>query len=105
MSDLQKVFDDMHERFNAEAAFGVHAVLQFEISEGEVWVVTVQDEQCTVSEGQTEDPTVTLKLDTETLKEVLSGETDGMQAFMAGRIQAEGDIILATRLAEIFPIA
>lgn len=105
MSDLQKIFEDMQGRFNAEAAFGVHAVLQFEISEGESWVVTVEGEQCSVSEGHTADPAVTLKLDTETLEEVLSGETDGMQAFMAGRIQAEGDIILATRLAEIFPIA
>ncbi|MGI1669850.1 MAG: SCP2 sterol-binding domain-containing protein [Neptuniibacter sp.] len=105
MSDLQKIFEDMQGRFNAEAAFGVHAVLQFEISEGDAWVVTVQDEHCTVAEGHTEDPAVTLKLDTETLEEVLSGETDGMQAFISGRIQAEGDIILATRLAEIFPIA
>ncbi|MGH1461804.1 MAG: SCP2 sterol-binding domain-containing protein [Neptuniibacter sp.] len=105
MSDLQKIFEDMQGRFNAEAAFGVHAVLQFEISEGEAWVVSVMDEKCTVYEGQAEDPAATLKLDTETLKEVLSGETDGMQAFISGRIQAEGDIILATRLAEIFPIA
>jgi len=41
----------------------------------------------------------------DTLEEVMSGETDGMQAFMTGRIRADGDIMLATRLTSIFPVA
>ena len=37
--------------------------------------------------------------------EILSGATDGMQAFMSGQLQATGDLMLATRLQELFPIA
>ena len=44
-------------------------------------------------------------MDAETLAEVMSGETDGMQAFMAGRIKATGNMMLATQLATIFPVA
>ena len=34
---------------------------------------------------------------------VISGETDGMQAFMAGKLRAEGDMMLALKLSELFP--
>jgi len=33
----------------------------------------------------------------------MDGSTDGMQAFMAGQLRAEGDMMLATKLGEIFP--
>ena len=49
-----------------------------------------------------DDPSVTLSMDAETLQEVMSGETDGMQAFMAGQLRAEGDMMLATKLGELF---
>ena len=54
-------------------------------------------------EGAQSDPNVTLSMDLETLAGVMSGEIDGMQAFMSGDIQATGDIMLATRLADLFP--
>lgn len=105
MTDLNATFSDMQSRFNADAAAGVDAVFQYEISDGGEWFITVQGGECSVAEGSSDEATVTLKMDSETLAEVMSGETDGMQAFMTGRIQAEGDIMLATRLAAIFPIA
>jgi putative sterol carrier protein len=35
----------------------------------------------------------------------MTGETDGMQAFMSGQLTVTGDLMLATRLPELFPIA
>jgi putative sterol carrier protein len=43
-------------------------------------------------------------MDTETLGGLMSGEVDGMQAFMMGQLKAEGDIMLATKLSELFPV-
>jgi len=105
MADMNSIFTEMKSRFNADAAAGTDAVFQYEISDGGEWFVTVQDGNCEVAEGSNDDATVTLRMDTETLEEVMSGETDGMQAFMSGRIQADGDIMLATKLAAIFPVA
>ncbi len=105
MSELSAVFTEMQSRFNAEAAEGTDAVFQYEISDGGEWYVTVHDGGCSVSEGCSDEATVTLRMDSATLGEVMSGETDGMQAFMSGRIQADGDIMLATKLATIFPVA
>jgi putative sterol carrier protein len=39
---------------------------------------------------------------TDTLNGIVSGETDGMQAFMDGQLRAEGDMMLATKLGELF---
>lgn len=104
MADLNALFSQMGERFDATAAAGTDAVFQYDISEAGQWSVTVKDDQCTIAEGGADDPTVTLMMDAETLEEVMSGETDGMQAFMSGRIKADGDVMLATKLAVLFPI-
>jgi putative sterol carrier protein len=42
-------------------------------------------------------------MDNDTLQGVMNGETDGMQAFMAGKLRAEGDMMLALKLGELFP--
>lgn len=104
MSDLQTIFTEMKQRFDADAAAGVDSVYQYEIDDASRWYVAVADGACQVAQGQHDEPTVTLAMDTGTLQEVMSGETDGMQAFMAGRIRADGNIMEATRLATLFPI-
>ena len=105
MADLKAIFSQMEQRFDSSAAAGTDAVFQYDISDGGEWFVTVQDGSCAVAEGSSDEPTVTLRMDSTTLEEVMSGEVDGMQAFMTGRIQADGDIMLATKLAALFPVA
>ncbi|MCP4882080.1 MAG: SCP2 sterol-binding domain-containing protein, partial [Gammaproteobacteria bacterium] len=51
-----------------------------------------------------DDPDITMMMDVDTLKEVVSGELDGMQAFMGGRLKAEGDVMLGTRLGQLFDL-
>ncbi|MDO6515435.1 MULTISPECIES: SCP2 sterol-binding domain-containing protein [unclassified Neptuniibacter] len=105
MADLKAIFSQMEQRFDSSAAAGTDAIFQYEISDGGEWFVVVEGGNCSVSEGSNDQPTVTLRMDSTTLEEVMSGETDGMQAFMTGRIQADGDIMLATKLAALFPVA
>lgn len=104
MSDLNAIFSSMEQRFNAAAAGELQAVFQYEITDGDAWAVTVENGACKVEQMAHTDPTVTLSMDSQTLEEVMNGETDGMQAFMTGRIQADGDIMLATRLTSLFPL-
>ena len=58
---------------------------------------------CDFHKGESADANVTLIMDSETMQGVISGETDGMQAFMAGKLRAEGDMMLALKLSELFP--
>ena len=105
MADLNAIFDQMKARFNPAAAADTDAVFQYVIDGDAHWSVAVADGECQVAEGEHDAPTVTLNMDATTLEEVMSGETDGMQAFMTGRIQAEGDIMIATKLAALFPVS
>ncbi|MGB0467939.1 MAG: SCP2 sterol-binding domain-containing protein [Pontibacterium sp.] len=105
MADLNAIFSEMKQRFNPAAAADADVVFQYVIDDESHWHVTVVDNDCSIAEGEHEDATVTLNMDSATLEEVMSGETDGMQAFMTGRIKADGDIMAATKLAVLFPIS
>ena len=103
MSNIKTVFETMVARFDSSAASDMSAIFQFEIDDASPHYIVIDDGACQLGEGEHDDPTVTLGMNTETLKEVMSGELDGMQAFMQGKIRADGDMMLATKLTEIFP--
>jgi putative sterol carrier protein len=63
----------------------------------------VKDGTCELQEGENPDAQVTLVMDGETLEGIVDGSTDGMQAFMGGKLRAEGDMMLAMKLSELFP--
>jgi putative sterol carrier protein len=104
MSDINSLLNDMQQRFNPNAAAGLDAIFQYDIIDNGSWQIEVKDNSCKINEGSLSDPNVTLAMNLDTLASVLSGETDGMQAFMSGNIEATGDVMLATRLADLFPI-
>ncbi|MCL6269843.1 SCP2 sterol-binding domain-containing protein [Sansalvadorimonas sp. 2012CJ34-2] len=103
MADLAEIFDEMKHHFNTEAAAGLDLIFQFDIEDGDTYHLIVKDGTCGVVPGASDDANVTLIMDSETLKGIISGETDGMQAFMMGKLRAEGDMMLATKLPELFP--
>lgn len=102
MSDLKEVFFQARDRFNKEAATGLEACIQISISDAGDYYLVVTDSQCFLHEGVSDEPTAVLTMDLQTLKDVLNGTVNGMQAFMFGRIKAEGNLVHATRLSELF---
>ncbi|MCU1717465.1 SCP2 sterol-binding domain-containing protein [Pseudomonas sp. 5P_3.1_Bac2] len=104
MMSVADIVQTMHSKFNASAAAGLDLVFQFNIEDAENYALIVKDGTCTVEQGDNPNANVTLILDSETLKGITSGETDGMQAFMAGKLRAEGDMMLAMKLGELFPV-
>ncbi|MBM6551785.1 SCP2 sterol-binding domain-containing protein [Marinomonas ostreistagni] len=103
MSQVKTIFETMVARFDATAAGDISAIFQFEIDDASAHYIVIDEGACELGEGEHDDPTVTLGMDSDTLKEVMSGEVDGMQAFMQGKIRADGDMMLATKLTQIFP--
>lgn len=103
MANLLDVFSDMKDKFNASAAAGLDLVFQFDIEDGDTYHLIVKDGTCEIVEGANDDPNVTLIMDTATMVGIMSGDIDGMQAFMLGKLRAEGDMMLATKLGDLFP--
>ncbi len=99
-----QVFEKLEKNFNADAARGLDLVFQFDIEDDANHHLIINDGTCQLVEGDHADPSVTLIMNSETLEGIVSGETDGMQAFMAGQLRAEGDMMLATKLGELFTL-
>ena len=104
MTDVANVVETMKTKFNPAAAAGLDVIFGFRIDESKHFNLIVKDGTCELQEGENPDANVTLVTDGETMKGIVSGETDGMQAFMGGKLRAEGDMMLAMKLAELFPV-
>lgn len=104
MGDSKAIFDAMVEHFDVSAAADIDAVFQFELDDTDNYFISINEGKCDLSSGEHDDATVTLAMELATLEKVMNGELDGMAAFMQGKIRAEGDVMLATRLTDIFPI-
>ncbi|TFH86850.1 SCP2 sterol-binding domain-containing protein [Billgrantia azerbaijanica] len=96
-------FEKLQERFDPQAAEGMDDVFQFHFSDADSHYLVVKNGQLDIQAGEHDAPSVTLTTSTDTLKGVMSGEINGMSAFMTGRLKATGNIMLATRLASLFP--
>ncbi|SEN98472.1 SCP2 sterol-binding domain-containing protein [Pseudomonas sp. NFACC39-1] len=104
MTSVADAVQSMKAKFNPAAAAGLDLVFGFNITdEDKHYALIVKDGTCELQEGENENANCTLIMDSETLKGIVSGDTDGMQAFMGGKLQAEGDMMLAMKLSELFP--
>lgn len=103
MTDVAKAVEAMKAKFNPSAAEGLDLVFGFRIDDTQNFSLVVKNNTCELLEGENPDAQVTLVTDGETMEGIVSGETDGMQAFMSGKLRTEGDMMLAMKLSELFP--
>jgi putative sterol carrier protein len=97
------VIDFLHKltgAFDAQAAAGANCVLQFNTSKPAY--VTIANGAATLAEGSAANADVTLNMADDDLIALLKGELNGMQAFMTGKLQVEGDLMLAQRISSFF---
>ena len=100
MSDVVSFLQKMTQAFDPSAAAGTNAVLQFNTSKPAY--ITIKDGKAALTEGTASSPDVALVMADEDLIALLKGELNGMQAFMTGKLQLEGDMMLAQRLGSLF---
>jgi putative sterol carrier protein len=94
----------MNVNFSSEAAVGLDLVFQFDVDDGENHYLVIRDGACQVKGGDYESPNVIFAVNTVTLEGITTGAIDGMQAFMGGQLRVEGDMMLALKLGDIFPV-
>ena len=103
MTDVAKAVEAMKAKFNPAAAAGLDLEFGFCIDDSKHFSLIVKDGTCELQEGENPDAQVTLVMNGETLEGIVSGDTDGMQAFMSGNLRTEGDMMLAMKLSDLFP--
>jgi len=99
---LQRIVDKLPEKFNPEQANELQAVFQFRLPDADAFFISIDKSQCVTCFGIHDDPNLVVHLDEATLIRVISGEQDGMSAYLKGQLRAEGNVMLATRLGKLF---
>lgn len=99
---VEQIIDKFPSRFRADKAADFEAVFQFEVTDDSDFYLAIANQQCEAVRGEHDDPNITLIMDAATMIEVVNGELDGMSAFMQGRLRAEGNLLLAPKLGELF---
>jgi putative sterol carrier protein len=103
---VAELFEKMPAAFLPEKAAGVDAIIQFKFTGEQAgdWYITIKDNQCTVNQGIGSSPKLTLSAAGTDAVKVLTGEMDGMQAFMQGKLRLTGDMSLAMKLLSMFKV-
>jgi putative sterol carrier protein len=98
------VFAAMPEAFVPEAAEGVDAVFQYRITGegGGDWYCAVKNQACDIRQGVHEKPTCTLIMAAPDFLAMMSGSLPPMQAFNAGKLKIEGDIMKSQLIERLF---
>ena len=102
MTAIPDIFNELRKRFNKNAAASLELIFQFDVTDGNTYHLLINNGILDIQEGAHNDPNVTLIMNKETMEGIINGSVDGMQAFMQGKLRAEGDIMLATKFAELF---
>jgi len=102
---LDAVFAGMQQRFQPDRAAGVDAKVQWLVSdagEEHPYVITVQDGACEIEPGRAESPRVTLSTDVASYAKLMAGKVPGPALYMSGKLQIQGDLMLAQRMTTFF---
>lgn len=103
---VSELMEKMPGAFIPEKGQGVDAVIQFKFTGEEAgdWNATIKDGKVDVAHGTHPSPKMTLTADSSDYVHIFTGELDGMQAFMQGKIKLAGDLNLAMKLMQMFKI-
>jgi putative sterol carrier protein len=104
---VQQLIRNHEKAFMPDAAEGVDAVIQYKLSgeQGGDWIITIHEGKCTVAEGVTPNPRMTMTADAQDFADVLTGKANGMQYFMTGKLKLSGDLNLAMKLTSFFKMS
>lgn len=100
MSAAADLIARMPAAFDASAAGGTDCTIQFNISTPRH--VVISDGSCTVRDGAAAAPDVSITMEDDDFVALMTGELNGMTAFMTGKLTVEGDLMLAQRLSSLF---
>ena len=104
MPTVEEVFAGMPASFQKDAAAGMNAVYQYDITGdgGGKWYAAIKEGELEVIKGEHENPNITLTMADEDYLAMIAGTLDGQAAYMTGKLKIKGDMSLAMKLKSIF---
>ena len=80
------------------------ATIQFRATgkEPDNYYLHIENGKCTFQEGIAESPTVAISGPSEVLIAISTGDMDGAQAFIQGKLRVEGDLVLLMKMRDLF---
>ncbi|HEX9313023.1 MAG TPA: SCP2 sterol-binding domain-containing protein [Actinomycetota bacterium] len=102
---LDRIFQGFEERFQPDKAQGVEADIQFVVTNQGAehpYAVSIKDGTCTATRGSADSPKVTLTLGLVPFARMVTGQANGMQLFMTGKLKVSGDLMFAPRIMNFF---
>ena len=104
---VAELMGKLPDAFLPEKAAGMAAVIHFKFTGAEPgeWNAVIKDSKCNVAQGIPHSkPTMTLSADSADFVSIFTGELDGMQAYIQGKIKLDGDLNQAMKLTQMFKI-
>ena len=106
MANIGEVFEEMYKHFDPSGATGLKAKYQFNISglEGGIWSFVIKDQQCSFQAEACENPDVEISMSDVDWLAIREGRLNSQMAFMQGKLKVKGDMGLAMKLQNVFPL-
>ncbi len=103
---VAETFETMQTLFNPAAAGKMNKTIQWDISGDEAgkWAFKIANQTCELIRGGVEKPDLTMSMSDKDWLAIAEGKLDPMNAFMTGKVKAAGDVMLAMRIPNIFPV-
>ena len=97
---VNDIIRKMPAAINAAAAANLQTTIQYKITEP--MYLVINNGECTAHDGMAPASDLALIMADDDLKALLTGELNGISAFMSGKLKVEGDLMLAQRLPNLF---
>lgn len=105
MSEVKKVLTEIDEALERDPSYGegVNAVYQFDIKDEEpgIYQLVLHDDEKFTAEGEEKTADCTLIMASDDFVKLSSGDLNGTQAFMSGKLKIKGNMGLALKLQSI----
>jgi len=100
----KQVFEQMPSRFKKDAAQGLNAVYQFDLSGegGGKWQISIANDKSDIKEGAHPSPNTTISMAAQDYLDMVGGKLNPQMAFMSGKLRISGDMGLALRFQGLF---
>jgi putative sterol carrier protein len=104
--NVREIMQVIPDYFTPEKAKGVTGLVQcvFSGEQASDWIIKIENQTCSVEEGISTNPDLTIKADAEDGVNLLTGKMDAMRAYMLGKVRVFGDLSLGMKLINFFDL-